>query len=262
MFGKQLLEKINMIRYRNLIFFVLLILISANVFGQNVDPKILSQAQAGDSNAQLLLGSIYMISADKNDIPLAVEWITKSAMQGNTKAQHMLALHYESNENEPYNLVKAIYWHDVAAYNNNSDSKYRLGHYYIEGKFDEDDKLLTEYKPSQLDITAGVMYLKEAASLGNPDSQYMLGNMYSTGRNIPKDLVLAMCWLGISAKTFQSMIVNQMDEIYYGGKYKKAYDELTSISKNASQKDTNETLKLFHSWSIGKNISRETQRAN
>ena len=56
----------------------------------------------------------YSLPPEQN-LEKAAEWYLKSAAQGNTAAQHQLAVMYEKGEGVPQDLKKARYYYEEAA---------------------------------------------------------------------------------------------------------------------------------------------------
>jgi hypothetical protein len=92
-------------------------------------------AEQGDSKAQHLLGLMYysgdgIIKDDKQ----AMYWWLKSAEQGNTQAQLDLGYLYSSNEGDLKNYKQAFYWYTKSAEQGNAKAQLNLGLMYFDGK--------------------------------------------------------------------------------------------------------------------------------
>ena len=74
------------------------------------------RANAGDANAQFILGLAY---ADGEGVPQddaqAVSWFRKSAEQGDSGAQHFLGGVYRNGQGVPQDYVESHKWHNLAA---------------------------------------------------------------------------------------------------------------------------------------------------
>lgn len=154
-----------------------------------------SMAKAGDSKAQLLFGLAQLYSRNFAKKPdAAIDWLTKSANQSNSKAMYMLgALHGEDLKSNNKTLLRAdfdsaSYWLDRAGH---AGEKYAYTHlaslYVIRG--DSDDNLRTAREK-----------LLVAANSEQPDAYYAMAlfELYGLVSNV--DYELARKWLDLYAR--------------------------------------------------------------
>ena len=74
------------------------------------------KAEQGDDQAQLHLGFGYMQGQGvKQNLPEAVKWIRKAAVQNNAYAQSILGNNYANGYGVVTNLVEAYAWYNLAA---------------------------------------------------------------------------------------------------------------------------------------------------
>ena len=73
-------------------------------------------AEQGDDQAQFYLGSVYATgSGVEQDESKAIEWLTRSAAQRNTRAMGMLAVALFSRARDDQDLIDAYAWSHLAA---------------------------------------------------------------------------------------------------------------------------------------------------
>ncbi|MGZ9097765.1 MAG: tetratricopeptide repeat protein [Micavibrio sp.] len=92
--------------------------------------KDIKHSQQGDAEAQFNLANKYI--ALKNH-KKAVEWHSKSAIQGHAAAQHMLGLAHIEGKGVPKDYDKAREWLEKSAEQGNIDAQYDLGGLYAQG---------------------------------------------------------------------------------------------------------------------------------
>ena len=145
-------------------------------------------AEQGNSNAQLLIGSLYAIgkeiSRDENKV---IYWLTKAAEQGNSKAQFLLGLELRFNK-DYQDFQKSFYWFSCVAALNNPRAMYYLGSMYNEGK------------GTKKDIELALSWYLKSASLGDKNAQHKLGDLYNDGIDVEKDTNQAIYWYQLSSK--------------------------------------------------------------
>jgi uncharacterized protein len=120
------------------------------------------------------------------DYVRAVESLTKSAEQGNIKAQLQLGIRNFIGLSMPQNYQQAVFWYHKAAEQGSSSAQLQLGGMYDDGMGIEQD-----YQQ------ALTWYLK-AAEQGNAVAQIKLGNMYTNGNGVIQDYIEADKWFIIA----------------------------------------------------------------
>ena len=124
----------------NLLKFVLTLCICSSVFGQDL-PEWVERAEAGDANAQFVLGVRYDngIGVPEDDTE-AVKWYRLAADQGDADAQLNLGLMYDNGNGVPEDDTEAVKWYRLAADRGHAIAQFNLGVMYATGNgVPEDD---------------------------------------------------------------------------------------------------------------------------
>ncbi len=105
--------------------------------------RLQKQADAGNAEAQFNLGRIYLrgegstgaayVREVPKDIPKAVEWFQKAAMQGNVNAQRDLGMLFKLGIGVKEDAKSAFMWLQKAAAQGNDVAQYNLGMMYADG---------------------------------------------------------------------------------------------------------------------------------
>ena len=97
--------------------------------------EIKTMAEAGDADAQLVLGLMYSIGEGvEQDLKEAVKWLQKAADQRNAKAQYMLGNMYNKGEGVPQDFKEAVKLYRKAAEKGGAFAQYNLGIGYAKGQ--------------------------------------------------------------------------------------------------------------------------------
>lgn len=120
------------------------------------------------------------------DYVRAVESLTKSAEQGNIKAQLQLGIRNFIGLSMPQNYQQAAFWYHKASEQGSSSAQLQLG-----GMYDDGIGIEQDYQQ------ALTWYLK-AAEQGNSVAQIKLGNMYTNGNGVIQDYIEADKWFIIA----------------------------------------------------------------
>jgi TPR repeat protein len=183
--------------------------LGANDVWETLFKEKLREANAGNSNAQYDIGTMYQngrgVAASRDT---AIEWYQKAAAQNNQKAISRLNL-IQSNE---LRFNRAL----VLAGEGDTDSQYDLGNMYMEGIGVDMDKAkaidwygkaaaqgyekaqyklgLIYYEESspEKDISLAFRYFNEAAGKGHPAAQFHIGKMYASGQGVKRDYEMAL----------------------------------------------------------------------
>ena len=108
----------------------------------NLLPKDAAQAQAikqkadaGDAEAQYIVGMVYRLDVVKNteNMKTAIEWIRKSAEQGYAAAQNSLGMLYVSGVGLAQSDMQGFGWVQKAANSNDAIAQYNLSMMYLAG---------------------------------------------------------------------------------------------------------------------------------
>jgi len=105
--------------------------------------RLQKEAEAGNAEAQFNLGRIYLrgegstgvafVRDVPKDIPKAVEWFQKSAVQGNMNAQRDLGMLFKLGFGVKEDARSAFTWLQKAAAQGNDVAQYNLGLMYADG---------------------------------------------------------------------------------------------------------------------------------
>ena len=146
------------------------------------------KASAGDSEAQYVCGSTAYVMrndvAGKKDssINQAVYWYTKSADQGNAKAQVNLGVMYLNGIGIEKDTSKAVKLFSSASEKDNAMAQYYLGQAYLHG----DGIEMNENKSFVL--------FKKSAEQGEVNAQTALGFAYGLGKGVEINKKEAIRW--------------------------------------------------------------------
>jgi len=160
----------------------------AHLEGMTLDDfiKVVSQAQAGQREAQYLVALAYQEGRlVTRDHAVAASWMLKSAEQEYVPAQAgMGKLHIAGvKDNGPIpHRDDAEKWFRLAAEQGDADAQFWLGIAYQRGWF------------GGFDDREAFQWLRKAAAQGLPDAQFSLGQMYEGGEGVPESNSLAASW--------------------------------------------------------------------
>lgn len=144
---------------------------------------VLARAQANDSDAQFQVGAMYHDGDGvAKDLAAAVDWFTKSAMQGDEKAQFNLGAMYYAGEGVQKNYDTAREWFEKAAAKKDPRAQFNLGVMYYRG----------EGVP--LNYPQAIEYFGEAGAQGFNEAQFNLGVIYTKGEGVAQDIGKAYAW--------------------------------------------------------------------
>ena len=91
-------------------------------------------ANAGNANAQLMLGAMYSLGQGvRQDNAVARQWYEKAANQGSANAQLVLGMMYEEGSGVRQDYAIAQQWYEKAANQGNAFAQYNLGGMYGNG---------------------------------------------------------------------------------------------------------------------------------
>ena len=150
----------------------------------------MKKAQAGDAEAQYIVGSAYLGGNGVNqDLSAAIRWLRMSALQGNAKGERALGCRYLFGQgvNQNYSLV--LNWLIKAASQGDTNAMNNLGDIYYGGK-----GLL-------VDKARAFEYYMSSANAGNPYGQKMVGMYYAFNliNNVKQDYSIAFSWYSKAA---------------------------------------------------------------
>jgi TPR repeat protein len=186
--------------------------------------RIKAQAQKGDAQAQLALGSLYA-SGDgvAKDLGKAAKWHRKAAEQGLAPAQFELAKDYAGGLGVNADKAEAFKWFHHAADQDMPEAQFALGRCYAHGEGVSENEVeavrwyqraagqnlpvaMEELGHCYLDGTGvatdlgeGVKWIRKAAESGYAPAQNRLGLCYLKGEGVKKDFVQAYKWFELGA---------------------------------------------------------------
>ena len=160
--------------------------------------KLLEQEQnAHDAFTEMRIASMYLNGKGTEiNVPYAVNWLEKSAEQGNPDAAYQLGYIYSSNEysiSDP-DKANAYYAQALQDYekaeeeNINATAEYRIGLIYLNALGVEQD------------IDKALYWLEKSTLNGNASAAYKLASLYENGELIPQDNEKAFLFYQISAE--------------------------------------------------------------
>ena len=152
--------------------------------GIPIDDDEIKAAERGDADAQRYVGQMYYYNKDYKQ---AVEWLTKSAEQGNGSAEFMLASMYLGGAGVEKDNEKAIKWFTKLA-----EQGYACHQCFLADRYKKGDIVLQDYKQA-------VKWYTKAAEQGYAEAQYDLARMYDNGMGVKQDLKQSVNWCAKAA---------------------------------------------------------------
>jgi TPR repeat protein len=201
-----------------------------SAFGQTTDAErkqfefVKAQAERGDAQAQLTLGSYYASgSGVTRDLSKAAKWRRKAAEQGLARAQYQVAYEYANGIGVKLDHIEAFNWLRRAADQGLADAQFELGECYANGEGTAQNQVeaakwyrkgADQNLPSAQcalgncyfegsgvtkDIPEGVAWTRKAAEQGFPDAENSFGMCYAKGKGVPQDYLEAYKWFNLAA---------------------------------------------------------------
>jgi TPR repeat protein len=138
--------------------------------------ELRSSAEAGDTAAQLKLGSAYLDGRETGvDTHAGAMWIERAANNGNRDAQFLLGYLCAEGIGLPKDLRQAADWYESAAEQWHPVAQNNLGVAYRDGLGVEQN------------YDTALLWLRRAADQDLPEANLNLGSMYENGRGVPRD---------------------------------------------------------------------------
>ena len=149
---------------------------------------LMAAAEAGDTDAQTLLGLNYLNGEGVAANPIeAVRLLQLAAAEGQAVAQYTLATVYGNPNSTMADPIAAKYWFQAAAEQGNRMAMNNLAMYYAQG-------LGTEQNTAE-----AAPWFAMAAALGYKVAQFNLAVLYERGDGVPQDFAEAYKWYAIAA---------------------------------------------------------------
>lgn len=150
--------------------------------------KLVTEADRGDSHAQLNLGNRYARGTGcRRDYSEAARWWRRAAEQGDPTAQRNLAILCYKGQGVPHDESEAAKWWRRAAEQGDAFAQFSLAAACDEGRTVPQDDEEAAY------------WCGKAADQGYPPAQYKLGESLEKGRGCLRDYVQAHKWYTVAA---------------------------------------------------------------
>jgi TPR repeat protein len=144
---------------------------------------IRERANAGDAQAQNLLGNMYVVGKNlPQDYATARGWYEKAATQGRADAQFNLGALYRNGQGVPQDYAKAREWYEKAAAQGYAMAQYNLGYLYHNGQGVPQDYAMAR------------QWWEQVAAQGYAMAQNNLGVLYHNGQGVPQNYAIARGW--------------------------------------------------------------------
>ena len=140
-----------------------------------------------------------------DDAPPELRELARAAADGNTDAQHDLAVRYALGEGMPQNFDRAAFWFGLAAEAGDANAQYNLGVLTRRGQGVPQDE------PAAFEL------FRAAAEAGHPDAQFAVGLAYRDGRGVERDPVRAAQWLESAAANDRPRAAFHLGRLYEEG---------------------------------------------
>ncbi|MFH1113721.1 MAG: tetratricopeptide repeat protein [Pseudomonadota bacterium] len=171
--------------------------------GQDSPEELREAAEAGDAQAQLLLGHHHYALGDYAN---SVYWYAKAAEQKHPAACRGLADMYREGLGIDKDSSEAVFWYRAAVKYGDSAAKANLAYCLLDGLGVEKD------------IEQGMRLLTESAHDGVAQAQFSLGNHFRTGRGVSKSITEAVKWFEMAAEQGDVQAQTSLGNLYALGK--------------------------------------------
>ena len=159
------------------------------------------RAEAGDAEAQFMMGADYDYGDNAGNYEEAVKWYRKSADQGNAWAQNNLGFCYQEGNGVEQSYEEAMKWYLMAAGQNHSSAENAIGFFYAKGYGVVANK------------EEAVKWYKKAAEHGSHVAQYNLALCYLEGNGVEQSRNEAVKWLRKAAEEGYEKAINKLQEM-------------------------------------------------
>jgi TPR repeat protein len=168
---------------------------------------IKAQAERGDAQAQLSLGSLYASGVGvTRDLSKAAKWHRKAAEQGLARAQFQVAVEFANGDGVKMDRIEAVTWLRRAADQGLAEAEMALGACYANG-----DGI------GENPVEAAKWYRK-AADQNYAQAEYALGNCCFEGNGVSKDLPEGVLWTRKAAEQGLAAAENSYGMCFAKGK--------------------------------------------
>jgi len=197
-----------------------------------------SQAEHGDAQAQLSLGTMYANGRGVGpDMLKAAKWHRKAAEQGLARAELRVAYEYANGLGVKPDHLEAVRWLRRAADQGLADAQLQLGLCLARGDGVDEDA-----------VEAARLYRK-AADQNLAEAEYTLGNCYFEGNGVTKDIHEGVAWTRKAAEQGLAAAENSLGMCYAKGKgvaqdYVQAYKWLNLAAAQGSESNVEGKMNL------------------
>jgi TPR repeat protein len=197
-----------------------------------------AQAERGDAQAQLTLGSLYASGVGVNkDLTKAAKWHRKAAEQGLARAQLRVAVDYANGVGVKPDRVEAVTWLRRAADQGLAEAQFELGACYATGDGIAENPV------------EAVKWYRKAAAQNSAKAQHALGNCYFEGDGVTKDIEEGVIWTRKAAEQGLAAGEDSLGMCYAKGKgvtqdYLEAYKWFSLAAAQGDEHDTQAKIDL------------------
>ncbi len=188
---------------------------------------LLKKAEAGDVNAQCILGFAYYLgSFVQKDQAQSLRWTTAAAGQGSALAQALLGFFYDLGIGVERNDVTAVKWYQLSAAQGNAVGQNNLGLMYLEGRGG-----LPQSSAEALDL------FQKAAAQNSLRASTNLATMYLDGKGVPKDYSKAIALVQPAANRGEPSAESILGYVFWKGYgVKRDQAEAMRLTRSAAEK--------------------------
>ncbi len=248
--------------------------VSGEVSQEEFD-SIFLRASQGDANAQLALGVLYArgVKPVSPNAELALQWLEKSAKQGNVAAMNYMGVIYGDGKLIKRDIQKAIYWRELAAEKGTAADKFALANSFIygymlpanqqkalywltksgeAGHIDAINQLVSIY--SNRGDKQQATYWKhqrsyaqiKAAQAGDVSAMYEVYRKYISGKGgLYKSVPKGIFWLEKAANAEHIQAMDTLAMMYINGRYvERDFKKGISILERIAEKNPSYAMKI------------------
>ena len=207
-------------------------------------------AEQGNEYAEYKLGSIY--SDEKSgyyNMEKALKYLQKSAEQGNEYAEYKLGSIYSDEASGCYDMKKALEYLQKSAEQGNEYAEYKLGSIY------------SDETSSFYDMKKALEYLQKSVEQGNEYAEYKLGSIYANEKSGYYDMEKALEYLQKSAEQGNGYAEYKLGSIYSDeeSSYYNIEKALKYLEKSAEQGNEYAQCKLGIMYLFGKGVDKNKE---
>ena len=171
-------------------------------YAKRPTPDTLAKAQAGDAEAQFVVGRYFM---HQDDWAAAVAWFEQAAAQGHAKAMSNAAIGYMEGKGVAKNAEKACRYFEQA-------------HQQLHTVYSAENVAICNDNNGLRDFAKAAQFFEIAAQQGSAYSQRALGEMYAKGEGVPQSDKQATDWYRQAAANGNMEAAYALGVMYMKGK--------------------------------------------